>query len=195
MMGDQLKVSERDLAELVARIGRTAHGDGFVEGLTPAQWTALRYFSRANRFSRTVSGFAEFHATTRGTASQTVKSLVKNGFLTRNRSEQDRRSVRFDLMEKSLTLLERDPFESLVAAAGELSNTSRQVMSRSLDRMLRVLAARHGKKVFGMCPNCKYLRTGACCTGDETEYQCKLNGEPLREAEIRQLCVNFVSSR
>ena len=100
-----------------------------------------------------------------------------------------------DLKEKSLTLLERDPFESLVAAAGELSNTSRQVISRGLDRMLRVLAARHGKKVFGMCPDCRYLRTGMCCTGNETEYQCELNGEPLREPEIRQLCVNFASSR
>lgn len=195
-MGDQQKVNERDLAELIARIGRTAHGDGFVEGLTPAQWTALRYFSRANRFSRTVSAFAEFHATTRGTASQTVKSLVKNGFLTRKRSEQDRRSVRFDTMEKSLAVLERDPFEGLVAAAGELSNTSRLAISRGLDRMLRRLAARQGKKVFGMCPNCKYLRTGICCTnGDETEYQCELHGEPLGEPEIRQLCVNFVSSR
>jgi DNA-binding MarR family transcriptional regulator len=194
-MGDQPKVNERDLAELVAQISRTAYGDGFVEGLTPAQWTALRYFSRANRFSRTVSAFAEFHATTRGTASQTVKGLVKNGFLTRKRSEQDRRSVRFDLMEKSLALLERDPFESLVAAAGELSNTSRQVISRGLDRMLQVLAARHGKKVFGMCPDCRYLGTGVCCNGDETEYRCELHGEPLREAEIRQLCVNFVSSR
>lgn len=195
MMSKQAKVSERTVAELLSRIGRTAYGDGFAEGLTPAQWTALRYFSRANRFSRTVSGFAEFHATTRGTASQTVKSLVRNGFLTRKRSEQDRRSVRFDLMEKSLALLERDPFESLVAAAGELSNTSRQVISRGLNCMLQVLAARHGKKVFGMCPNCKYLRTGVCCTGDETEYQCELLGEPLREPELRQLCVNFVSSR
>jgi len=195
MMGDQPQVNERVVAELVARIGRTAYGDGFAEGLTPAQWTALRYFSRANRFSRTVSGFAEFRATTRGTASQTVKSLVKNGFLTRKRSQQDRRSVRFDLTGKSLTLLERDPFESLVAAAGELSNTSRQVISRGLDRMLQVLAAHHGKKVFGMCPDCKYLSTGICCTGDETEYQCELNGEPLREAEICQLCINFVSSR
>ena len=191
-MGDQPEVNERDLAELVARIGRTAYGDGFVEGLTPTQWTALRYFSRANRFSRSVSAFAEFNATTRGTASQTVKSLVKNGYLTRKRLNRDRRGVCFDLTHMALALLSRDTFESLVAAAGELSNASRQVIGRGLDRMLRVLAAHHGKKVFGMCPNCKYLRTGICCTGDETEYQCELLGEPLKEPEIRQLCVNFV---
>jgi DNA-binding MarR family transcriptional regulator len=194
-MGEQPKSNERDVAELIARIGRTAYGDGFIEGMTPAQWTALRYFSRANRFSRTVSAFAEFHATTRGTASQTVKGLVKNGFLTRRRSERDRRSVHFDLMEKSLVLLQRDPFENLVAAAGELSNTSRQMIVRGLDRMLRVLAAHHGKKVFGKCPNCKYLSTGICCTDEETEYQCELHREPLRETEIRQLCVNFVPHR
>lgn len=195
MMGDRPKINERAVAELVARIGRTAYGGGVAEGLTPAQWTALRYFSRANRFSRTVSGFAEFHATTRGTASQTVNSLVNNGFLTRKRSEQDRRSVRFDLTEKSLALLARDPFESLVVAAGELSNTSRQVISRGLDRMLRVLAVRHGKRAFGMCPNCKYLRTGICCDNNEPDYHCKLLDEPLTEPEIGQLCVNFVYSR
>ena len=70
-------ISVRTLAELAAHLGRIAYGEGSegsVEGLTPAQRTALRYFSKANRFSRTVSAFAEFHATTRGTASQTVKS-------------------------------------------------------------------------------------------------------------------------
>lgn len=195
MMGERPKVNERAVAELVARIGRTAYGDGFAEGLTPAQWTVLRYFSRANRFSRTVSGFAEFHATTRGTASQTVKSLVKNGYLTRKRSERDRRSVRFNLTDKSLALLSRDPFEGLVAAARELSNTSRQAMTRGLDRMLRLLAVRHGKRAFGMCPNCKYLRTDICCVNNEPDYHCKLLDVALTEPEIDQLCVNFVPSR
>ncbi len=54
-MPDQPKVSERAIAELVAQVGRLAYGDEFAAGLTPAQWTALRYFSSANRFSRTVS--------------------------------------------------------------------------------------------------------------------------------------------
>lgn len=191
----QPKVSERAIAELVAQVGRIAYGDGFTEGLTPAQWTALRYFSRANRFSRTVSAFAEFHATTRGTASQTVKSLVKNGYLTRKRSEQDRRSVRFDLTETSRALLARDPFESLVAAAGELSITSRQVMGRGLDRILRVLAEQHGKKPFGVCPNCTYLRTGVCCVNDAPDYHCELFGKMLTEPDIDQLCVNFSPAR
>ena len=55
-------MSERAVAELIAHLVYIAHGDGFVAGLTPAQWAALRYFASANRFSRTPSAFAEFHA-------------------------------------------------------------------------------------------------------------------------------------
>jgi DNA-binding MarR family transcriptional regulator len=189
------KVSQRAVAELVSQVGRIAYGEGFVEGLTPAQWTALRYFSRANRFSRTVSAFAEFHATTRGTASQTVKSLVNKGYLTRKRSDKDRRSARFDMTDKSRALLGNDPFESLVAAAALLSDSSRQVIGRGLERMLRSLAEEHGKRGFGMCPNCKYLSTGVCCTTDAPEYQCKLLCEVLAETETEQLCINFEPAR
>lgn len=188
-------MNERAVAELVAQLSRIAYGDGFTEGLTPAQWTALRYFARANRFSRTVSAFAEFHATTRGTASQTVKCLVKNGYLTRRRSEKDRRSVSFELTEISRALLARDSFERLVAAAAELSNTSRQATCRGLDRMLRVLAGEQGRKVFGVCLNCEYLRSGVCCQSNLPEYHCDFVKEPLAEAEIDQLCVNFSHAR
>jgi DNA-binding MarR family transcriptional regulator len=188
-------MSERAVAELVAQLSRIAYGDGFTEGLTPAQWTALRYFARANRFSRTVSAFAEFHATTRGTASQTVQGLVKNGYLIRRRSERDRRSVSFELTETSRALLARDPFERLVAAAAELSNTSRQATCRGLDRMLRVLAGEQGRKVFGVCPNCEYLRSSVCCQSNLPEYHCDFAKEPLTEAEIDQLCVNFSHAR
>ena len=50
--------SARTTAEMMAYVGRLAQGEGFVRGLTNAQWTALRYFYRANRYSRTVSAFA-----------------------------------------------------------------------------------------------------------------------------------------
>ena len=86
-MAGPVDVSSRTVAELVVQLGCLARGDGFVADLTLAQWTALRYFSRVNRFSRTVSAFAEFHGTTRGTASQTIKSLVQNDYLTRKRSK------------------------------------------------------------------------------------------------------------
>ena len=80
-MPERQDISAWAVADLVAHLGRLAYSFGFTEGLTPAQWTALRYLSRANRFSRTVSAFAEFHVTTRGTASQTINGLVDRNYL------------------------------------------------------------------------------------------------------------------
>ena len=51
------EISQRALAELVAQLGRMGYRDVDTGGLTPAQWTALRFFSRVNRFSRNVSAF------------------------------------------------------------------------------------------------------------------------------------------
>ena len=67
-------MSARETAELLLLVGRLVQADGYEGELSPAQWMALRFFSRANSFSRTPSAFAEFQATTRGTASQAIKA-------------------------------------------------------------------------------------------------------------------------
>ncbi len=188
-------VSARTVAELVVQLGCRTRGDGFVANLTFAQWTALRYFSSANRFSRTVSAFAEFHGTTRGTASQTIKSLVQNDYLTRKRSKSDGRSIDFTLTNKSQKLLAEDPFEVLVDAASALSNSASHTVTRSLERMLHKMAQQQGKCQFGMCPNCKYIQDDSCYMNQESNYCCALMNEPLKEAETQQLCVNFLPSR
>lgn len=188
-------LSARVAAELVAQLGRIAYGEGLVGGLTPAQWTAIRYFARANRFSRTVSAFAEFHATTRGTASQTVKSLVKRGHLVRRRSQRDGRSARLDLTDKAKATLADDPFEALVRAARDLSPSRRLSLRSTLERMLGHVVQERGRCPFGMCPACAHLRGDGRHTEGKPPYECGLVGEPLEEAEIGQLCVNFEPGR
>ena len=194
-MAAPLDVSARTVAELVVQLGCLVRGDGFVADLTLAQWAALRYFSRANRFSRTVSAFAEFHGTTRGTASQTIKSLVQNDYLTRKRSKTDGRSIDFTLTGKSKKLLAEDPFEALVVAASALSNSASHTVTRSLERMLYKMAQQQGKCHFGMCPNCKYFQKDGCYADSKPNYCCTLVDEPLKEAETQQLCVNFLPGR
>ncbi len=184
-------LAERVVADLIAQLGRIAHGEGFVGGLTPAQWSALRYFSRANRFSRTVSAFAEFHATTRGTASQTVKSLVNQGYLTRMRSERDGRSARLDMTHKGKAALADDPFEILAGAARALSPTARSNLESALERMVRHVAREYGRCLFGMCPSCMHLRGDGSCVAGRPPYECGFLDEPLENDELDQLCVNF----
>ena len=188
-------VSARTVAELVVQLGCLTRGEGSVTNLTFAQWTALRYFSSANRFSRTVSAFAEFHGTTRGTASQTIKSLVQNGYLTRKRSKSDGRSIDLTLTGKSKKLLVEDPFELLVDAASSLSNSASHTVEYSLERMLRRMAQQQGKRHFGKCPNCKYFQDAGCYANDKRNYRCTLVDEPLKEIETQQLCVNFLPGR
>ncbi len=180
----------RAIAELLAQVGRLAQGEGLVHGLTPAQWTALRYFARANRFSRTVSAFAEFHATTRGTASQTVKTLVRRGFLQRTRSQRDGRSARLDVTESGREMLVDDPLEVVAQAAGGLRPSGRLELLALLRCIAEQVAGARGKPAFGICASCRHLRGDASAIPDGAALQCGLVDEPLRPAETAQLCVN-----
>ena len=111
-------MSARETAELLLLVGRLVQADGYEGDLSPAQWMALRFFARANSFSRTPSAFADFQATTRGTASQAIKALEAGGYLARQRSQADGRSVTLRLTRKGHEVIARDPFEALVRAVG-----------------------------------------------------------------------------
>src|ERR687887_99474 len=107
-------MSTRETAELLLLVGRLVQAEGYDGELSPSQWMALRYFARANPFSRTPSAFAAFQATTRGTASQAIKALEASGYLVRQRSKADGRSASLRLTNKGNKALARDPFEVLV---------------------------------------------------------------------------------
>ncbi len=188
-------MDSRTIAELVLHLGRIASGEGLVEGLTPVQWAVLRYFARANRFSRTPSAFAAFHGTTRGTASQTIKNLETQGYLSRMRSETDRRSVRLVLTDKARAILANDPFESLVRAADSLPPSVHGHFANALQRMLGQVARERGKPSFGTCASCKHLADDGCCREGQAPYACGFASEPLLLEELDGVCINFVPGK
>lgn len=192
-MKNQRFEDARVIAELIVQLGRTTHD--YVEGLSPAQWSALRYFSRANQFSRTVSAFAEFHSTTRGTASQTVKSLVSQDFLSRTRSKRDGRSVIFDLTDAGWAVLSRDPCTTLVSAAANLPPTTRNHLTNGLERLLGRLARDSEVRSFGTCEDCDHVAPRRSPRNQGRRLECALRGEPLEAAELSQSCINFSSGR
>ena len=183
------------IAELVFHLGRIATGDGLVEGLTAAQWAALRYFDQANRFSRTPSAFAAFHATTRGTASQTIKSLEAQGYLTRMRSENDRRSVRLVLTDKAKGILANDPLESLSRAADSLPPSIQSHFADALQRMLSQVSQERGKPRFGTCTSCQHLEHNGCSRQHQATYACGFTREPLLLEELDGVCINFIHGK
>lgn len=176
-----------ETADLLIQLGRAAYIDCSAGGLTQAQWLALRFFSRANRFSRTISGFAQFHATTRGTASQTVKILVEKGYLIRTPSEKDARSIRFDLTAKAHKKMSDDPLEAIVQVAGRLSPAERNRMNINLRSMLAGLRQGCRQPVSGVCRMCGHLDRGK----DRQDACCRLMQEPLDDSEFDELCIRY----
>ena len=186
-----IKVDDRDsdaqqLAELVLQLSRAAYAECTVGGPTQAQWQALRFFARANRFSRNVTGFAEFHATTRGTASQTVKSLVERGYLERIRSEKDGRSTRFDLTASARKLLEDDPLEGVVRSVRKLSAEHTVQTVSCLKEVMATLARDKARPLTGICALCGHLGSR-----DNGTFQCGLMRESLSANELQELCVRY----
>src|SRR5262249_50971038 len=136
---EEATMSARETAELLLLVGRLVQAEGYDGKLSPAQWMALRYFARANTFSRTPSAFAEFQATTRGTASQAIKALEAGGYLVRQRSKADGRSISLRLTSKGKKALARDPFEVLVRAVDLLDAKERTVIHHALHQVLTTL--------------------------------------------------------
>jgi len=188
-------MDSRAIAELALHLGRIASGEALVEGLTPVQWAGLRYFARANRFSRTPSAFAAFHGTTRGTASQTIKNLETQGYLTRTRSEVDRRSVRLVLTDKARGVLANDLFEALVRAADALPPGVRGHFANALQRMLGQVARERGKPTFGTCASCTHLEGDGCSQEGQAPYACGFASVPLLPEELDEICINFVQGK
>ena len=133
------KLSVRGLARLIEQVGKAAYNLGYTPGLNPAQWAALRYFDEATLERRTVTGFAQFQGTTKGTASQTVAALVRKGYLRRVGDKQDRRVHRLVITEEGQNLLRIDPLQDLRKALEALEQEERWALAVSMEKVLRQL--------------------------------------------------------
>ncbi|TVQ55931.1 MAG: MarR family transcriptional regulator [Rhodobacteraceae bacterium] len=180
------------LAALLVHLGRAARsGDAetAADGMTAAQWAALRYFAQANAPSRTPSAFASFHATSRGTASQTVKALVARGLLARTRSGQDGRSVRLEPTAAGRAALAGDPMRRLVGAIEALPAGARRALSTAAARLVAMMDGARGESLFGFCPDCE-----SCVPapgGAEDDCWCLRHGAALAAADLDRLCADF----
>ncbi len=175
------------VAALVGRLSRAVHCMQFAQGLNPAQWDALRFLSRANRFSRGPSALADYLGTTKGTASQTIKALEAKGLIRRSRRNGDKRGVQLELTEAGEQVLHGDPLRRIEtiasASCGDTAATA-AVLRRLLDGLTRAT----GASQFGTCADCCHL-----CGANTREdgYRCGLTEEPLGDAEIGKICYEF----
>lgn len=175
------------IVELVDRLGRIAHSLQFAGGLNPAQWSALRYLSRANRHSVSPGALAAFMNCTNGTVSQTLTTLERRGLIEKRRRTGDRRGVELALTPFGREMLEQDPLVSVAEAVLPCSEDERAAFVGHLERLVDAVQVRHGLAEFGPCPDCKYL------ADDDSDFRhrCEVTGEMIDAAELGGICAHF----
>jgi len=171
---------------LLVHVARLVHGTSSDPSLTAAQWTALRYFASANRFSRTPSAFSQFHATTRGTASQTVKALIALGLLHRRNHDSDGRSTLIEVTEQGRAKLDNDPLADLSRCLDALPEDQKALFTAVLTRLGTDLARVRAAPVFGQCTDC-----GHCDNAAPGGTYCRCTQSTLDGSEHGALCVDF----
>lgn len=128
------------VAELLLHLARRLEQRGYAEGLTPAQWSLLRYVGGANITACTVTAFAAFHSVQQGSASQTVATLVKKRLLAFEPSEQDRRVKLMRLTAEGDALLTLDPLHVVEQAISSLAESERRTLADLVGKLLSRLS-------------------------------------------------------
>lgn len=166
--------------QMIKRLARIDASDVWGADLNPAQRAALEYLGRANRFSRKPSQVAEFLGSTRGTVSQTLKSLARKEFVTEVQSETDKRSISYDVTALGQSVLAAQDIidKSLERTSAEQLLT----ISDGLRNILNNALAVNGQRPFGVCKMCRHFRS-------ETKGgHCTLLDVSLLPAETAQIC-------
>jgi DNA-binding MarR family transcriptional regulator len=180
----------REAAELMDRLERLARMGEQTGRLNPAQWEALRYLARANRFSRTPAALADYLAATRGTVSRTLASLEEKGFVGRTENARDGRSVEFAVTAAGAGALRRDPLLTLAADIAAATGGDARALVAALRAMLAAALARNGGRAFGACGGCRHFRAGAH-PGARQPHHCALLNAALSDADSGAICAEM----
>ena len=165
-----------------------AHGLQYASGLNPAQWEALRFVARANRYSRSPGAIARYLGTTRGTVSQTLIALESKGYIRRLRCDVDRRALIVDITDTGRALIENDPLCLVLRAADALDCEAQSRLADGLDGLVRAVQAAKGMPEFGPCLDCIHF----CPSNEDAEScHCALTDEPIPAGETAKICVEF----
>jgi len=131
--------SARATAELLDALFRRYHVEAFTGGLNPAQWTALRFFSRELTDAKTAVSLARFQGVSRASANDTVRALVRKGLLARMVSLEDGRRQEVSVTDKGLEALRDDPLRLLEAPIAALPEADQRAFAGTVSQLLAAL--------------------------------------------------------
>jgi DNA-binding MarR family transcriptional regulator len=179
------------IASLLDRLSRLVHSLQYAQGLNPAQWNALRFLARANKYSTSPGVLAEYLRTTKGTVSQTLIALESKGLIQRIRCDADRRKVRLGLTKAGEQMLELDPLREIERASVGVPVADRDDLATALSTIVNDLCTHHEGPRFGVCGTCCHLDHSGESEGCGGTPRCGLTKDPLASAELAKICVEF----
>lgn len=171
--------------ELIERLARIVSGAGHSNAMKPAQWDALRYVSRANRFSRTPGALTAYLGVTKGTVSQTLMSLERAGLVSKTVDAADRRSVKLELTDAGRDRLRQDEIARVQAMVDAMPELDRLRLDDALRQLLKTRLELEGGRAFGLCRTCRHFAADA---RGPAKHHCRLLDEPLADAEADEIC-------
>ncbi len=133
------------LSTLLEQVARALHAMGFASDLFPAQWSALRYFERAEDMHRTASALARYQGLATGPVTRTVRTLVAKGLLAKGGPLGRGRSERVDLTDAGRALLAHDPLKAVTAALDGIAEPDKRAVALALEAVLRQLQVERGE--------------------------------------------------
>lgn len=175
-------------AQLIERLARLVRAAEHENGLNPAQWEALRYIARCNRFSNAPAALAEYLSATKGTVSQTLLALDRKGLVARKTRADDKRSIALELTRDGRAMLAQDPLSVLERRETEMTAAARTELVDALSALLKAELAARGHKAFGICRSCRHFRADAHVRAAR-RHHCALLDVSLSDDDAARICV------
>jgi len=153
-------------------------------GLQPTQLDALQYLSSCNRFSDTPMGVTEFLGQTKGTVSQSLKVLEREGLVEKQVDADDKRVTHLKVTASGKKVLHQMyPAKKFAEGCAALPEAEQSQLVELLKSLLNGIQRANGYKSFGVCATCRFNRKI-----DDKNYHCELVDTPLTAKDVTLIC-------
>lgn len=184
---------DKEVAVLIERLARLMRASEHEAGLNPAQWEALRYLARCNRFSNSPGALTAYLAATKGTVSQTILALERKGLIRKTPRPGKGRSIALTLTKAGEAILRRDPWRRVSTRAMTLAPHQRGSLNDALIAIVTGELADNRLKTFGVCRSCRFFMPGGMTDGLDRPHRCGLLKVDLSGGDADLICVEHAA--
>lgn len=179
-----------NMVVLLERLSRLVRAQEHASDLNPAQWEALRYLSRCNRFSNSPAALTRYLSATKGTISQTLIALERKGLVSKAPRPGQARSVVLALTDAGEAKLRDDPWQQVSAMIEAGGAKTRKRLANGTQKLVTKIIQIRGLPSFGSCDTCRYFREGGASNDMKGKHWCLLFEEPVTKTQARKICAS-----